>query len=173
MKPIVFRQINRTVGLLAALIYLTIAFGLLFGIVGIGKVASFVNSIGDSSGGTKALGLVAGLVFVIPVFFIARLVYPKLEVHIEGGSLLINKGGSPFKNISIQSIASMALNKPKINTLNLYGEDGELIYCFQPFNNNSALSAIVKGINAVKKFRIKEGQKSVFGAHVSTTEYIQ
>lgn len=173
MKPIVFRQINRTVGLLAALIYLTIAFGLLFGIVGIGKVASFVNSVGDSSGGTKAMGLVAGIVFVIPVFFIARLVYPKLEVQIEGNNLLINKGGNPFKNINLQSVASMALNKPKINTLNLYALDGTLIYCFQPFSNNNALPAIVKSINAVKKFKTKEGQKSVFGAHVSTTEYVQ
>lgn len=173
MKPIVFRQINRGVGLMAALIYLVVAFGLVFGIFGFEKVVNFVNSMGESSGGTKALGLGAGIVFVAPVFFIARLVYPKLEVSIEGNNLIVNKNGSPFQQISISSIAAMAMNKPNINSLSLYGQDGGLIFSFQPFSNNTALPNLVKGINSVKKFKATQGEKSIFGGKVTTTDYHQ
>jgi len=171
MKPIVFRQINRGVGLVAALVYLVVAFGLVFGIFGFGKVVDFVNSMGESSGGTKALGLAAGIVFVAPVFFIARLVYPKLEVNMEGNNLIINKNGSPLQQISLNSIAAMALNKPNINSLNLYGQDGGLIFSFQPFSNNTALPSLIKSINSVKKFKTTQGEKSILGGKVTTTEY--
>ncbi|MEE1947078.1 hypothetical protein VRU48_18275 [Pedobacter sp. KR3-3] len=173
MKPIIFRQINRKVGLIAALVYLVMAFGLLFGLVGFGKVVNFVNSMGESSGGTKALGLAVGIAFVVPVFFIARLVYPKLEVSIEGQNLIINKNGSPLHQININSIASMAMNKPNINSLNLYSQDGGLIFGFQPFANNTALPTLVKAISGVKKFKATQGQKSIFGGKVTTTDYHQ
>lgn len=173
MKPIVFRQINRGVGLVAALVYLVVAFGLVFGIFGFGKVVDFVNSMGESSGGTKAIGLLAGIVFVAPVFFIARLVYPKLEVTIESNSLLINKNGTAFQQININGIATMSMNKPNINSLSLYDQNGGLIFRFQPFSNNTALPSLAKGINSVKKFKTTQGEKSIFGGKVTTTDYHQ
>lgn len=173
MKPIVFRQINRRVGIISALVYLLVAFGLLFGLVGLDKVANFVNSMGESSGGAKVLGIGVGIAFVAPVFFIARLVYPKLEVSMAGKSLVINQNGMPLQQINIDAIASMAMNKPNINSLSLYAKDGSLIFVFQPFSNNTALPNLVKAINAVKKFKATQGQKSLFGGKVTVTDYHQ
>jgi uncharacterized membrane protein YhdT len=169
MNEIKFRQVNKKVGIFAIIIYFVVVLTALFTFIGINACADFVNSFSN----VKVLGLLVAFVFITPIFLIIKMIYKEVEVKFDADSLSIFIKNKKISKIAFNDIKTMSLNKPTLNSLNLYGSNQRLLFCFQPLNAPDVLDKISTKVNESKLFEVQEATKNIFGGSIVTKEYFR
>lgn len=168
MKTYQYNEINPAKGLLFALVYLAVAAAItLYISSGINHLADTVNNFGS----TKGLGFLAGIIYIVPVFFLIRFIYPKVTISTDQNRLMITRKRQRGISIAYNDIISVALNADKINTLTLYGRANEILFKLHPFNNPNILKEIIIDITAKGEFKQTMEQKKLFKSTYEAITY--
>jgi len=163
MKTYNYLEVNQGKGVGFALAYvalIVVILSVVFG--GFGGLADAVNNFGSS----KVLGFLVGIVLILPIFFLIRLIYPKVSIHTSTTMLTIVKKNQPDLLIHYNEIYAVALNAQRLNTLTLYGKSNEVLFHIQPFNNHQLMPELVNEILKSNAFR-----KSVTQTRLLNTTY--
>ncbi len=148
MSSFTFKQINPLRGCVFIVVYISLMFALLFGIFGFENVLNFINSF--QSG--KFIGLLAGIIFIVPLLFIAKSIYPSVEIVIDETTLSI-KQNRTIKSIPLSEITGMALNKTRLNALDLYDNKNRLLFQFRPYNDDKTIKRVIGILSQSISFR--------------------
>lgn len=129
MKSFIYQEQNTVKSLVLIVLYFSVwIVGAIFYFGSIGELADAINNIGSA----KMTGLLVAVLVLIPFFFIMKLIYTKVEIHINSTHIDIDKKGEIRKTIPISDIYTVRLNQNKLNTLHIYGKNSELLWEIQP-----------------------------------------
>lgn len=129
MKTYKYQEQNATKSFVLIIVYFTVwIVGAIIYFGGIGGLADAVNNIGSA----KMTGLLVALLVLTPFIFIMKLVYTKVEIRVGLQHLEIDKKGEVRKNIPFADIYTVKINETKLNTLHIYGKNGELLWKVLP-----------------------------------------
>lgn len=168
MKTYHYSEINPVKGILFALVYLGVAAVVTLYISGgINQLADTLNR----SGSAKGIGLLAGIIYILPVLFLIKFIYPKVLITTGENQLTVSRKRSQDISIAYNGITAIALNADKINTLTLYGKANEILLRVRPFNNPHILEEIIKDITAKGVFKQTVEQKKLFKATYEAVTY--
>jgi len=164
MTPIIFRQIDRRLGLTVAFGYLAVAFGALIAVVGFFRLATWV----DDFPSVKVLAFLAVVLFVAPPVLLVMRLYKRTEVRFANGAMEVTTQGQPeVKRIPVAAVAMADLNRSRMGALSLFGDDGALLHRFAPYNDPTSLEALVAELTRSGSFRVEGLTVRVFGTKAS------
>ncbi len=159
MKTYQYSEINPVKGILFALAYLAVATVITLYISGgVDHLADTVNNFES----IKGLGFLAGIIYIVPIFFLIKFIYPKVTISTDKNQLTITRKRQPGISIAYNDITSAVLKADKINTLTLYGKANEILFKVHPFNNPQILKEIVRDIITQGVFKQTMEQKKLF-----------
>lgn len=150
MKTYQYLEVNAAKGIGFALAYIAlivIILSFVFG--GFLGLANAVNNFGSS----KGLGFLVGVVCILPIFFLMKFIYPKINISAGEDQLIINRKNKPDILVAYSSIDGIVLNAQRLNTLTIYGKANEIIFYIKPFNNHQLMPELVKDITAKSHFK--------------------
>ncbi|WP_231424654.1 hypothetical protein [Pedobacter sp. Leaf250] len=159
MKNYQYLEINPAKGIGFAIGYiaiLVIILSFIFG--GFLGLADAVNNFGSS----KALGFLAGLVCLAPIFFLMKFIYPKININATENQLMITRKNQADLMLNYNEIYALALNAQRLNTLTIYGKSNEILFHIQPFSNHQIMPELVKTIIQGSTFRKTVTKRKLF-----------
>ena len=168
MKTFKFKQHNQQKAIPFAIIYLIIAFTLFYFICGgIIGMANQVNKIGSA----KAAGIIVAILVLGPFFILLQLLHHKIEVDIDSLKLFVKKNNKECNVINLDTIDKLELNKTKVNRLDVYDRQNNLLIYFHPVNAPDVLNQIIKEIASSGNFVRTTGTQSYFSTKIETFTY--
>ena len=163
-KVIIFKQRSQKKSMWFFVIYcILILIAAIF--IGTGKlgILDFINSHS-----TKLVGIIAGIVCIVPVIPIIKLTKRDIKISISSDTIEIQD--KKRLEIPISEIEKLVLNEPRVNTLNIYSKN-KLLYCFDTGNGEESIMEIVDAICHLATFETTKRKRKIIGGEIDIIEY--
>lgn len=136
MKSYEYLEQNATKTTIFIILYLgvwIVGASLYFG--GFGRLADAINNFGSA----KGIGLLVGVLVIVPIFFIMRFVYAKVIVQIDQEKVVVRYKDNVRQTFDLSTIDSMVTNEKRPNTLHFYNQSKVLIFALVPIANQGEI----------------------------------
>jgi uncharacterized membrane protein (DUF485 family) len=165
MKTLQFKQHHTPSALITGAIYLLFIFVLAYFWLGsIDGMAGKVNSIGDA----KGAGFMVGIAVMAPLFILLRLLRPLVTIDIDARKLTIKQKGRQDMMVHFNAIDRIELNAKKINRLDIYDKQHNLLTYLQPSDKPEMLQPIIHAIIEATGFYTNRGSRKMMGKTIDT-----
>ncbi len=172
MEKFQYKQLNidKAILLVIAIFILFIVAPIL--IFGINAIADYVNSFPNK----KILGLIVGIVVILPVIFLKKYIGDKFEIVVHNGKLRIIKNGARIKDTDLKRIDSLIYSDLSTKILDIYLTDKSKFYQIKPNSLNvvkqkNDIDNIINLLNPHLKFTITDEVRKVAMANYTATIY--
>lgn len=169
MNTVRFRDTDRGKSLLGVAAYLIVLGAALFGVVGVDRAADFVSGFGSA----KILGLLVGVVALIPVVFIMGMATQVVDADFGDDAVLIRAGKRESERIAYDAIGSVDFGKSAVSTFTLRDAQGRVIRTFRPLNDAAGQTALLKAFGRIPGLRKTETSRRVFGGALPVVEFVR